>query len=102
MNTPKNQKIVSDKQGICEAVASFAQLQLTAFGNPTEVVQLQTRAVPALGADDVLVALEAAPLNQSDFLLVRGTYGVRPPLPAPVGSEGVYQPMSKAPGPRTP
>jgi NADPH:quinone reductase-like Zn-dependent oxidoreductase len=64
-------------------------LQLTAFGNPAEVVQLQTSAVPTLSADEVLVALEAAPLNQSDFLLVRGTYGVRPPLPAPVGSEGV-------------
>jgi NADPH:quinone reductase-like Zn-dependent oxidoreductase len=89
MKTPENEKAVSDKPDPGEAIASFAQLQLTAFGNPAEVVQLQTRAVPALGADDVLVALEAAPLNQSDFLLVRGTYGVRPPLPAPVGSEGV-------------
>jgi NADPH:quinone reductase-like Zn-dependent oxidoreductase len=82
MNTLENQETVSDKQDPGEAVASFAQLQLTAFGNPAEVVQLQTRAVPVLGADDVLVALEAAPLNQSDFLLVRGTYGIRPPLPA--------------------
>ncbi len=65
------------------------QLQLTAFGNPAEVVQLQIRAVPAPGADEVVVALEAAPLNQSDFLLVRGTYGVRPALPAAIGSEGV-------------
>jgi NADPH:quinone reductase-like Zn-dependent oxidoreductase len=33
--------------------------------------------------------MEAAPLNPSDFLLVRGIYGVRPPLPFSLGAEGV-------------
>src|SRR4030095_7096729 len=33
--------------------------------------------------------LEAAPLNPSDFLFVRGTYGVRPDFPSSVGAEGV-------------
>jgi NADPH:quinone reductase-like Zn-dependent oxidoreductase len=33
--------------------------------------------------------MEAAPLNPSDFLLVRGIYGVRPAFPFLVGSEGV-------------
>jgi NADPH:quinone reductase-like Zn-dependent oxidoreductase len=33
--------------------------------------------------------MEAAPLNPSDFLLVRGTYAVRPSFPFAVGAEGV-------------
>jgi NADPH:quinone reductase-like Zn-dependent oxidoreductase len=33
--------------------------------------------------------MEAAPLNPSDFLLVRGIYAVRPPLPFSLGAEGV-------------
>ena len=65
------------------------QLQLMAFGEPSEVIQLNTIAEPALGPEDVLVSMEAAPLNPSDFLLVRGIYGVRPPLPFSLGAEGV-------------
>src|SRR4029453_8733504 len=33
--------------------------------------------------------MEAAPINPSDFLLVRGVYGVQPALPFSVGAEGV-------------
>ena len=33
--------------------------------------------------------MEAASINPSDFLLIRGIYGVRPALPFPVGAEGV-------------
>jgi NADPH:quinone reductase-like Zn-dependent oxidoreductase len=65
------------------------QLQLMAFGEPSDVIQLTTLAEPALGPDDVLVSMEAAPLNPSDFLLVRGIYAVRPPLPFSLGAEGV-------------
>ena len=65
------------------------QLQLMAFGEPSDVIQLNALAEPALGPEDVLVSMEAAPLNPSDFLLVRGTYAVRPPLPFSLGSEGV-------------
>ena len=65
------------------------QLQLVAHGEPSEVVELTTVAEPALGRDEVLVSMEAAPLNPSDFSLVRGSYGVRPPLPFALGAEGV-------------
>lgn len=65
------------------------QLQLMAFGEPSEVIRLNTLAEPTLGPADVLVSMEAAPLNPSDFLLVRGVYGVRPPLPFSLGAEGV-------------
>ena len=65
------------------------QLQLMAHGEPSEVIELKTVAEPVLGPEEVLVSMEAAPLNPSDFLLVRGMYGVRPALPSPVGAEGV-------------
>jgi len=65
------------------------QLQLMAFGEPSDVIQLNTLPEPTLGPEDVLVSMEAAPLNPSDFLLVRGIYAVRPPLPFSLGAEGV-------------
>jgi NADPH:quinone reductase-like Zn-dependent oxidoreductase len=65
------------------------QLQLTAHGEPSDVIELNTLSEPALGQEDVLISMEAAPLNPSDFLFVRGTYGVRPAFPSAVGAEGV-------------
>src|SRR6476620_1798821 len=65
------------------------QLQLLAHGEPSDVIELNTVAEPSLGQEDVLISMEAAPLNPSDFVLVRGMYGVRPALPSPVGAEGV-------------
>ena len=65
------------------------RLQLVAHGKPSEVTELNTVSQPALGQEDVLISMEAAPLNPSDFLLVRGSYGVRPAFPFSLGSEGV-------------
>ncbi len=65
------------------------QLQLVAHGEPSDVIELNTASTPALGHEDVLVSMEAAPLNPSDFLLIRGIYGVRPAFPFSVGAEGV-------------
>jgi NADPH:quinone reductase-like Zn-dependent oxidoreductase len=65
------------------------QLQLVAHGEPSDVIELNTVSEPALGQEDVLISMEAAPLNPSDFLLVRGTYGIRPAFPSSVGGEGV-------------
>src|SRR5271167_845495 len=65
------------------------QLQLIAHGEPSDVIELNTVSEPALGQEDVLISMEAAPLNPSDFLLVRGIYGVRPAFPFSLGSEGV-------------
>ena len=65
------------------------QLQLMAHGEPADVIELVTVPDPVLGQEDVLVSMEAAPLNPSDFLLVRGIYGVRPGLPFSLGAEGV-------------
>src|SRR5437660_4531912 len=65
------------------------RLQLIAHGEPSEVIELHTVSEPALGQEDVLISMEAAPLNPSDFLLVRGLYGLRPAFPSSVGAEGV-------------
>src|SRR5438132_358437 len=65
------------------------QLQFIAHGEPSEVIELNAVHEPALGQEDVLISMEAAPLNPSDFLFVRGTYGVRPAFPSAVGAEGV-------------
>lgn len=65
------------------------QLQLTAHGEPSDVVELNIVDEPAIGHEDVLVSMEAAPINPSDFMLVRGTYRVRPAFPFALGSEGV-------------
>src|SRR6266850_6014501 len=65
------------------------QLQLVAFGEPSDVIELHTVSEPVLGQEDVLISMEAAPINPSDFLLVRGIYGVRPAFPFSVGAEGV-------------
>src|SRR6266446_3150815 len=65
------------------------QLQLVGHGEPSDVIELSTVPDPALGPEDVLISMEAAPLNPSDFLFVRGMYGVRPAFPSSVGAEGV-------------
>jgi NADPH:quinone reductase-like Zn-dependent oxidoreductase len=41
------------------------QLQLMAFGEPSDVIQLNTLAELAGDPEDVLVSMEAAPLNPS-------------------------------------
>ena len=46
------------------------QLQLVAHGEPSEVIELNTVSEPVLGQEDVLVSMEAAPINPSDFMLV--------------------------------
>ena len=65
------------------------QLQLIAHGEPSDVIKLNTTPEQALGPEEVLISMEAAPVNPSEFLFVRGIYGVQPAFPSPVGAEGV-------------
>lgn len=64
-------------------------LVLTRFGQPADAVALRDDAEPSPGPGEVCVRMEAAVVNPSDFLLIRGIYFVRPDLPVPVGGEGV-------------
>ena len=65
-------------------------IQIEAFGNPAEVMKVVD--IPDVGAPDsgeVVIALEASPINMSDLLMISGRYGYRPKLPCVVGTEGV-------------
>jgi NADPH:quinone reductase-like Zn-dependent oxidoreductase len=65
-------------------------VQFARFGDPAEVLEVVERPdPPAPGAGEVRLAFEAAPINPSDLLTVRGEYGTRPELPATPGYEGV-------------
>jgi NADPH:quinone reductase-like Zn-dependent oxidoreductase len=65
-------------------------IQIEAFGNPADVVKVVD--VPDVGAPaagEVVIAIEASPINQYDPLMISGGYGYRPRLPAIMGTEGV-------------
>lgn len=65
-------------------------VQINAFGKPWEVVETVSLPDPgAPGAGEIVVDMEFSPINPSDLVLIRGLYGVKPNLPAPVGAEGV-------------
>src|ERR1700722_15547976 len=64
-------------------------LQLSNFGAPADVVELTELDPEEPGPGQLAVSIEAAPINPSDLMLIRGIYGVRPELPAALGSEGV-------------
>lgn len=65
-------------------------VQINAFGKPWDVVETVSLADPgAPGPGEIVVDMEFSPINPSDLVLIRGLYGVKPKLPAPVGYEGV-------------
>src|SRR6202008_4508957 len=64
-------------------------LQLSSSGEPTDVVELAEIASVKPGTGQMAGPIEAATINPSDLMLIRGAYGVRPELPAALGAEGV-------------
>ena len=60
-------------------------LQFSAFGEVADIAE------PNPQAGEVVAAVEYAPINPSELLMIRGFYGVKPPLPDPLGQEGVAQ-----------
>jgi NADPH:quinone reductase-like Zn-dependent oxidoreductase len=63
-------------------------LRLNGFGDPVTVLALIREPELHAGRDQLLVALEAAPVHPSDLHLIRGFYGVHPALPARLGADG--------------
>ena len=58
------------------------QMQLVAHGEPSDVIELNTAAEPMLGAEEIVVSMEAAPLNPSGFCpSVASTASDRPSHP---------------------
>ncbi len=59
------------------------------FGNPAKVLELVEEDSPALEPGQARIAVLRSPINPSDYIQVAGEYGVRPPLPATAGNEGL-------------
>jgi NADPH:quinone reductase-like Zn-dependent oxidoreductase len=74
------------------------KLQITAIGEPTDVLQLVEFQAPAPGPGQVLVEVEAATINASDFLYISGQYFITPQPPSDVGAEGVGRVLAVGPG----
>jgi NADPH:quinone reductase-like Zn-dependent oxidoreductase len=65
-------------------------LQLSAYGDPAEVVKLIDLAeFGPLAADEYVIDIEAAPIEPTDQYIIAGIYGEQPPLPHLLGCQGV-------------
>jgi mitochondrial enoyl-[acyl-carrier protein] reductase / trans-2-enoyl-CoA reductase len=66
------------------------QVQFTTFGTPHEVAEcVEVPDVGEPGPDEVVIEVEAFPINPADLLTMTGNYAVRPQLPATLGAECV-------------
>jgi mitochondrial enoyl-[acyl-carrier protein] reductase / trans-2-enoyl-CoA reductase len=66
------------------------QVRFAAFGTPEEVAEcVEVADVGAPGPDEVVIEIQAFPINPADLLTITGGYAVRPQLPATLGAEGV-------------
>ncbi|MCW2664423.1 MAG: hypothetical protein JWP83_5575 [Mycobacterium sp.] len=74
------------------------KLQITAIGEPADVLELVEFQVPAPGPGQVLVEVEAATINASDFLYISGQYFITPQPPSDVGAEGAGRVLAVGPG----
>src|SRR3984893_11271340 len=74
------------------------KLQITAIGEPADVLELVEFQAPAPGPGQVLVEVEAATINASDFLYISGQYFIAPQPPSDVGAEGVGRVLAVGPG----
>ena len=64
-------------------------LVATAVGEPADVLRLETWPIPTAGPRQVRVRVQAAPINPNDLHIMRGRYGIAPPMPTPLGQEAV-------------
>ncbi len=65
-------------------------IPLTAYGDPAEVVKLvDVPDVGMPGPDEIVIDLEAAPVEPSDLYMIAGVYGNLPTLPHILGIQGV-------------
>jgi trans-2-enoyl-CoA reductase len=74
------------------------KLQITAIGEPADVLELVEFEAPTPGPGQVLVEVQAATINASDFLYISGQYFIAPQPPADVGAEGVGRVLAVGPG----
>ncbi len=63
-------------------------VQFDRFGNATEVLTVEEVPIPEPGDGEVRVKVTARPIHPADLMYIRGTYGLKPKLPAVPGFEG--------------
>jgi mitochondrial enoyl-[acyl-carrier protein] reductase / trans-2-enoyl-CoA reductase len=74
-------------------------IRVDAFGPPAEVVRFLEVPEPERPREgEVIVAVEATPINPSDLLILSGLYGALPRLPTIPGKEGVGRVIDAGPG----
>jgi NADPH:quinone reductase-like Zn-dependent oxidoreductase len=65
-------------------------IQQVGYGPPAEVVRLvDVPDLDAPGPGEVVITVEASPIQPTDLLMIEGTYGHLPSLPHVLGVEGV-------------
>lgn len=64
-------------------------VQFRETGSPAEVLRCVNTEPPVPRRGEVLVKMLASPVNPSDLMFIRGTYGIAPCLPQTPGFEGV-------------
>src|SRR3954471_16308555 len=57
-------------------------------GNPAEVLRIADLPLPDPGPDEVVVKMNAAPINPADLNSIEGKYPIKAALPATPGMEG--------------
>jgi trans-2-enoyl-CoA reductase len=57
-------------------------------GNPADVLEIVEQPWPKPGPGEVVVRMEAAPINPADLNAIEGKYPIRPQFPATPGMEG--------------
>src|SRR5437762_12683187 len=57
-------------------------------GNPADVLRIESQPWPTPGADEVVVEMQAAPINPADINAIEGKYPGRREVPAVPGFEG--------------
>ena len=64
-------------------------IQFSSFGEPTSVLEIVEKNIPALQPDEIQVKMLLRPINPYELLIVKGQYNFKPPLPAIPGFEGM-------------
>src|SRR2546430_3864152 len=57
-------------------------------GNPADVLRIESQPWPTPGADEVVVEMQAAPINPADLNAIEGKYPGKREVPAVPGFEG--------------
>src|SRR5215475_9514143 len=70
-------------------MATMRSVVAGTMGEPSEVLQLQTRPIPEPGPGQVRIRVTAAPVHASDLHTIRGRYGFVPEFPTVPGIESV-------------